>query len=107
MSRGTAFARRADTGGAKQTAKSLAAEREAFLFAELFAQMVIIEACVAGAGQVQDALTDAQGQAAVVGTAAVGVMSQSRCAAQPVASLRRLICRGDRSSSSAALAHAK
>ena len=50
MSRGTAFARRADAGGAEQAAKSLATQREAFLLAELFAEMVIIEAGVAGAG---------------------------------------------------------
>ena len=56
MSRGTAFARRADAGGAEQTAKGLAAKREAFLLAEFFAQMVIIEAGVAGAGQKQDGL---------------------------------------------------
>ena len=77
MSRGTAFARRADAGGAEQAAKGLAAEREAFLLAELFAEMVIIEAGVAGAGQTQDGLTDALGQAAVAGTAAVGVSQSS------------------------------
>ena len=84
MSRGTAFARRADAGGAEQAAKSLATQREAFLLAELFAEMVIIEAGVAGAGETQDGLTGALGQAAVAGTAAVGV-SQSRGAALPVA----------------------
>ena len=84
MSRRTAFARRADALGAQQTAEGLAAQRETFLLAELFAEMVIIEAGIAGAGQMQDGSTDALGQAAVAGTAAVSV-SQSRGAALPVA----------------------
>jgi hypothetical protein len=77
------FAGRADPGGAEQATKSLAVEAEAFLFHELFPKMMIVEAGVAGAGQTQDRLAGALGEAAVAGPAAAGVY-QSRCAALPV-----------------------
>ena len=54
MSGGTPFAGRTDAGRAQQAAKGLAAQREAFLLAEFFAEMMIVEAGVAGAGQTQD-----------------------------------------------------
>ena len=55
VSRRAAFAGRAETFAAKQTAEGLSAEREAFDLVEFFAEMVIVEAGAAGAGQMQDA----------------------------------------------------
>ena len=51
MSSRAAFTRRADSGRTKQPAESFAAEREAFLFDELLAEMVIVESGIGGASQ--------------------------------------------------------
>jgi hypothetical protein len=45
--------------------------------------MVVVEADVLGAGQAQDGLADALGQAAVAGPAAVGVCRSCSLAAVP------------------------
>src|SRR5271163_2415109 len=80
VGRGTAFARGADPSAAKQTAKSLAAEGEALDLAQLFAEVVVVEAGVGGAHQTQDALAHRLGQATGAGPAAAGVC-QSRLTA--------------------------
>src|SRR5271155_5049919 len=77
VGRGTAFARGAAPSAAKQTAKSLAAEGEALDLAQLFAEVVVVEAGVGGAHQTQDALAHRLGQATGAGPAATGV-GQSR-----------------------------
>ena len=60
--RGSAtLTRRADPGRAQQTAESLAAQRQAFDLAELFAEMVIVKTGIARAGQMQDAGAQACG----------------------------------------------
>src|SRR5271169_1005687 len=89
MSGGAAFAGRADAGAAQQAAEGLAAEREAFDLTELLAKMVVIETGIGGASQLQDAVAQALGQAAVAGPSATGVC-QSRCAALPIAGLEAL-----------------
>ena len=86
MSGSAAFAGRAEALAAQQTAQGFAAEREAFLLDELLAEVMVVEAGIAGAGQLQDAIAHALGQAAVAGPAAAGVR-QSRCAALPIARL--------------------
>ena len=69
---------------AQQAAEGFAAEREAFLLGELLAKVMVIEAGIAGAGQLQDAISHALRQATVAGPPAAGV-SQSRCAALTIA----------------------
>jgi hypothetical protein len=69
MGWGASLARRAKAGGTEQATKSLAVEGETFLLHELFTKMMIVETCVAGAGQTQDRLAGAFGQAAVAGPA--------------------------------------
>jgi hypothetical protein len=76
------FAGRADPGRAQQTAKGLAPEREAFLLDQFFAEVMIVEAGIGGAGQMQDAVPQAIRQATVAGSAAAGVC-QSRLTALP------------------------
>src|SRR5712692_2027503 len=77
MSGSAAFAWRAETILAQQTAQGLTSQGEAFDFVELFGEMVIVEAGVLGAGQTQEGLAGALGQPTVAGPAAVGV-SQRR-----------------------------
>ena len=84
MSGRAAFARRADARDAKQTAEGLAAEREAFLLDQLLVEVMIVEAGIATAHELQDAAAHAWRQAARVGPAPAG-MCQSRCTALPVA----------------------
>ena len=69
MSGRAAFSGRSQTGLAQQPAESFAAEREALNLAKFFAEVVIVEAGVGGAGQVQDGLADAGGQTAGTGPA--------------------------------------
>lgn len=54
MSGSAAFARGAQAGLAQLAAESLATEREAFDFAQFFAEGMIIESGIGGAGQTQD-----------------------------------------------------
>ena len=89
MSGQAAWARGTDSRRPQQTAESFAAEREAFLLDQLVMKVMIVEAGVFRTSQAQDGLTGRVGQAAVTGPAAVGV-SQSRCAALPVASFEAL-----------------
>jgi len=84
MRGGTTLAGRAETGAAKKTAESFATEGKTFDLTEFFAEMVIVEARVARASQLEDAGAGAFGEAARTGAAAAGVC-QSRCAALPVA----------------------
>jgi hypothetical protein len=83
MSGSASFAGRADSSIAEKTAESLAAEGKTFDLTELFAEMVIVEAGVARASQIEDAGARGPGQAARAGTAAAG-MCQSLCAALPI-----------------------
>ena len=84
MSGRTALARRADAVGTEQSAQGFAAEREAFVLDEFVVKMMIVEACIAGACQSEDAFAGGFRRASVAGAAAADV-SQSRCAAQPIA----------------------
>lgn len=84
MRRWTAFARRADATGAQQATQGFAAEGEALLFNELFMEMVVVETGVTGARQSEDAFAGGLRSASVAGAAAADV-SQSRCAALPIA----------------------
>ena len=72
-----ALAGRAQTGLAQQTAQGFAAEGEAFDLAKFFAEMVIVEAGVGGAGQANDGSAYPGGQTAGAGPSAAGVR-QSR-----------------------------
>ena len=89
MGRRASFAGWAEATGAQQASQGFAAEREAFLFGELLAEMVIVEPGIGGAGQAQDAVSHALGQAARAGPPATGVR-QRRCAALPIASFEAL-----------------
>ena len=89
VSRRAAFSGGAEAFAAQQTAEGLAAEGEAFMFDELLAEMMIVEAGVAGARQTEDALAGAFGQAAGTGATAAGVC-QSRCAALPITGFEAL-----------------
>jgi hypothetical protein len=73
----TAFAGRAQTLRTEQATKRFATEVQVFDLVELFGEMVIVEAGVLGACQAQEGLAGALGEAAVAGSAAVGV-SQRR-----------------------------
>ena len=73
---------RADPGRAQQTAEGLASEREAFLLDQFFAEVMVVEAGIGGAGQMQDAVPHAIRQAAMAGPSAAGVC-QSRLTALP------------------------
>lgn len=77
MSGSAPFPGRTETGLTQEAAQGLAAKREAFDFAKFFAEMVIVEARVGGAGQADHGLARAERQAAGAGPAAVGVR-QSR-----------------------------
>ena len=82
MRRGAPFAGRADSGRAQQTAESLSSQREAFLLDQFFAEVMIVETGIGGAGQMQDAVAHAIGQASMAGSSAAGVC-QSRLTALP------------------------
>ncbi len=77
MNGSAAFAGRTEALFAKQAAQGLTSQGEAFDFTEFFAEMVVIEAGIFGAGQAQDRQAGALGQPTVAGPAAVGV-SQCR-----------------------------
>src|SRR6266568_207056 len=77
MSRSATFARRAEAFLTQQAAQGLAAEGEALDLVELLGEMMVVEARIFGAGQAQDGLAGTLRQAAVAGSAAVGV--SQRC----------------------------
>jgi len=64
MSGSLTFTVRADPGRAQQMAKGLASARETFDVAKFFAEVMVVEAGIGGAGQLQDAFPHAIGQAA-------------------------------------------
>ena len=82
MSGSAAFAGRAQAGLAQKTAQGLAAEGEAFDLAKFFAEMVIVEASIGGAGQTEGGLAHPFRQATGAGPSAVGVR-QSRLSLLP------------------------
>ncbi len=82
MSGRATFAGRAETLAAQQAAEGFTAEREAFLLDQFFAKVMVIEAGITGAGQLQDVIPHALGQATMTGPTAAGVC-QSRLAALP------------------------
>jgi hypothetical protein len=84
MSGRTAFAGRTDARTAEQTAEGLAAEREPFLLDQFLVEVMIVEAGIATACELEDAVSRAFGQSARARSATAGVC-QSRCAALPVA----------------------
>src|ERR1039457_358269 len=63
MGGSAAFTGRCNPGRAQQTAKGLASEREAFDLAKFFAEVMIVEAGIGGAGQMQDTVPHALRQA--------------------------------------------
>src|SRR5271169_1107878 len=77
MNGSAAFAWRAEALFAKKAAQGFTSQGEAFDFTEFFAEMVVIEAGIFGAGQTQDGQAGALGQPTVAGPATVGV-SQRR-----------------------------
>jgi len=82
MSGSTAFSRRSQTGLPQETAESFATEGEALDLTKLFAEVVIVEAGVGGAGQADGGLAHPIRQAAGAGPSAVGVR-QSRLPVLP------------------------
>ena len=72
-----ALAGRSQTGLAQQTAQGFATQGKALDLAKFFAEVVIVEADVSGACQLQDVSADAAGKTARTGPSAVGVR-QSR-----------------------------
>ena len=82
MRRSAAFTRRADAGLTQQTAEGFAAERKALDLTKFFAEMVIVESGIGGAGQPDHALADTTRQAAGAGSSAIGVR-QSRLPVLP------------------------
>jgi hypothetical protein len=82
MSGSATFAGRAQSLAAQQAAEGFAAEREAFLFGELFAKVMVIETGIASASQLHDAISHALRQAAMARPSAAGVC-QSRLTALP------------------------
>ena len=87
MSGSTAFAWRTDAGLPQQTAQGFAAEGEALDLAKFFAEMVVVETGIGGAGQPQDRLALPGGQTARAGSPAVGVR-QSRLPLLPETPLK-------------------
>src|SRR5512142_3065141 len=77
MSRSTALSGRAETGLAQEAAEGFAAQGETLDLAQFFAEMVIIEAGISGAGQTEDGLAHPFRQATGAGPSAAGVC-QSR-----------------------------
>ena len=84
MSGRPALAGRAEAFTTEQTAKGLAAQREAFFFDEFVVEVMVVETGIACASQSQDAVARALGQAAMAGASAADVC-QSRRAALPLA----------------------
>src|SRR5579862_3401730 len=82
MGGSASFTGRGDAGRAQQAAKGLAPEREAFRLDQFFTEVMIVEAGIGGAGQVQDAVPHTIRQTAVAGSPAAGVC-QSRLPALP------------------------
>jgi hypothetical protein len=80
MDGSAAFAGRADPDRAQQTTEGLATQREAFHLTKLLAQVMVVEAGIAGAGQLQDAVPRALRQATVAGSSAAGVCQSRRTA---------------------------
>jgi hypothetical protein len=78
----TTLAGRADPCRAQQAAKGFAPERETFLLDQFFAEVMVVETGLGGAGQLQDAIPQALRQAAMTGPPATGVC-QSRLTALP------------------------
>ena len=89
MSGSAAFSGRADTRLAQEAAKRLAAEGEAFDLLELFREVMVVEAEVAGARQVQDALAQRLREATGAGPPATGVCHR-RLTALPIARFEAL-----------------
>ncbi len=77
MSGSAAFAGRAETGLTQKPAEGFAAEGEALDLAQFFAEVVIVEAGIGGAGQADRSLAYPVGQATGAGPSPVGVR-QSR-----------------------------
>ncbi len=77
MSRSAALAGRADAGLAQKTPQGFATEGETLDLAKFFAEVVIVEADISGAGQANHGLAYAGGQTTGAGSPAVGVR-QSR-----------------------------
>jgi len=82
MGGSAAFTRRADAGLAQESAEGFAAEREALDLAKFFAEVMIVEASIGGAGQANDGLAHPGRQAAGAGSSAIGVR-QSRLSLLP------------------------
>ncbi len=76
----TAFAGRTDAGLTQNTAQSFTAQGEALELAKFFAEMVIVESGIGGAGQMNDVLANPGRQAARAGPSAVGVRQSRRTA---------------------------
>src|SRR5271169_278967 len=77
MSGSAAFAGRAQTGLAQKTTQGFAAEGEALDLAKFFAEVMIVEASIGGAGQTEGGLAHPFRQTTGAGLSAVGVR-QSR-----------------------------
>lgn len=73
MSGSATFAGRAEALAAQQAAQGLAAEREAFLLDQFFAQVMIVETGIGSAGQMHNPVPHALGQATMAGPSAAGV----------------------------------
>ena len=73
VSRSAAFAGRTDAGLAQEPTEGFAAEREALDLAKFFAEVMIVEASIGGAGQADNGLAHPGRQAAGTGPSAVGV----------------------------------
>jgi hypothetical protein len=80
---------RPQTSLTQKTAEGLAAEGEALDLAKFFAEVMIVEAGIGGAGQTKDGLAHTGRQAAGAGASAVGVR-QSRLPCSRKRFLRRL-----------------
>ena len=77
MSGSAAFTWRAETVLAQQSAQGFATERKALMLDQLLAEMVVVKAGIGAAREIHDLLAHGVRQAAVTGSAAVGVR-QSR-----------------------------
>ncbi len=73
MGGSAAFTRRADAGLAQESAEGFPAEPEALDLAKFFAEVMIVEASIGGAGQANHGLAHPGRQTAGAGSSAVGV----------------------------------
>src|SRR5580698_4583805 len=89
MSRSASLTGRAQTRGTQHPAQGFAAQGKAFHFHQLLAEMVVVEARVTSASQMQDAGAHAIREAARAGLPAAGVC-QSRCACLPITKIEAL-----------------